>query len=111
MGGLPRFIRKLPERSPNPIVEVRTRSLHAVPASSRISTRQTIPGGNVEQKREIGYQSTSRQRVGGTNLGFGEPAPCYLIRVSREKETIQQHERALFKRGPYFTRDELRARG
>src|SRR4029078_2910046 len=63
-----------------------------------------------QQKREVGYQAVRRHRVGLTQRSLGKAAADALIRVRRQKKTIDEDHRPFAECRPDLALNELRAR-
>ena len=84
--------------------------LHPVTRATRIRSLEPVRCGDVQEKREIGYEAGGSKGVSGADFGLRQSAPDDLISVRRQKETIEQDYEAGAQRRPDLPRNELRAR-
>ena len=83
--------------------------LHPVTRATRIRSLEPVCRGDVQEKREIGYEAGGSKCVGGADFGLRQPAPDDLIGVGRQKKTVDQDYEAGAQRRPDLPRNKLRA--
>src|SRR5688500_11183329 len=110
MGVLPRLIRELPESRADASVKFRSGFLHSVAVPARIRARKTVHYRNVEQQRQVRYQSSRGQSVRGTHFFLRESSARDLVRVRRKKKTIEQNDGTSGERRADLAPRQFRAR-
>src|SRR5690349_15006178 len=90
---LPLGGRELPKRRGNTRVKRRRCLLDAVVRSAARDARQPFIWRQIEQHGEVGRGTLGGDAVGGDEMVVGNAASRALIRICRQKETIEEHDR------------------
>jgi len=106
---LPRRIGEFPKGVCDTRVKVVAGFLHPVPRATGIRSLEPVCCGDVQEKREIGYETGGSKCVGGADFRLRQSAPDDLIGVRRQKETVEQDYETVAQRRPDLPRNELRA--
>jgi len=106
---LPRRIGEFAKGVCDPRVKVVAGFFHPVARATRIRSLEPVCRGDVQEKREIGYETGGSKCVGGADFGLGQSSPDDLISVRRQKKTVEQDYGAGAQRRPDLPRHELRA--
>jgi hypothetical protein len=107
---LPLWISEVTEGAADPRVKIIARPFYLVALAPRIRALEPVGGAHIEKKREIGYQATSGEPIGGAHFGLGQSATGDLIRIRREEKPVDQHDLPLGKGGHDLAGDQLGAR-
>src|SRR6267378_527532 len=99
MGVLPGRLDELSKSISDSIVEIVAGALHPVALPARVRPPETFSRRNVQQERQVGYQATRRQPVGGADFFLRQAASHDLVRVGGKKEAIEKDHVACGERG------------